>query len=243
MGSVQDQYSHFLDDQREFFDQLIVEDWSTYFSADWDYVRNFEVRQLFTCIGVPGRILDIGCGCGYHDYVMAEYEAVRQVVAIDYSVESIRRAEEHYGHPKVKRLVADVFELDEDTDFDLVTSFQVLEHLAQPERFMRRCYELARPGGVVAVFTPNRLRLQNRLRLALGKEPLQGDVMHFREFSASELIDVGKQAGLEFYKLFGYGFDVTLKGMRIPLNVRIRVWLGRLLPTLAQNQAAIFKKP
>jgi len=243
MCPVQDRYSRFEEDQREFFNQLITKDWETYRSSDWDYVRDFEVRQLFAYIGVPERILDVGCGCGYHDYAMAEYEAVQRVVAIDYSEESIRKANGHYGHPNVERLVADMFKFDKYSDFDLVISFQVIEHLSRPVEFLTCCARLAKRGGWVAIFTPNRLRLRNRLLQIFERKPEMEDVMHFREYSPAELVAMGKTIGLEFYKLFGCEFEVALKSIQIPRDIRLRIHLGKFLPGLANRLAVIFKIP
>src|SRR5687767_441287 len=96
---VHERYTHYHEDQRQFFDELITEEWGTYISADWDTVRRHEVARLFAIVQ-PRRVLDIGCGCGFHDKVMAEYPFVERVDAFDYSAQSIVKAEEVYPHPK-----------------------------------------------------------------------------------------------------------------------------------------------
>ena len=37
--STQEKYPEFLDDQRQFFDELITREWDTYQSPDWDRRR------------------------------------------------------------------------------------------------------------------------------------------------------------------------------------------------------------
>ena len=128
---VHERYPNFVRDQRQFFDELVTEDWHSYISSEWDYVRRYEIGRLFRRIQ-PTTILDVGCGCGFHDRVMAEYPFVREVIAIDYSLKSIEAAEREYPHPRVTRWVSDFAEFPRDRAFDLVVSFQVIEHLDDP---------------------------------------------------------------------------------------------------------------
>jgi 2-polyprenyl-3-methyl-5-hydroxy-6-metoxy-1,4-benzoquinol methylase len=156
--SVHSRYQQLLHDQRQFFDELITEEWESYKSEAWDYSRRFEVSRLLRRMQ-PARILDIGCGCGFHDVQLARYDFVTRVDAIDYSSRSIEKANEAYPHPKVFRRVAD-FATDEIAPvYDLVVSFQVFEHLADPDPYFQYCLRARRPGGVIAIVTPNRRRL------------------------------------------------------------------------------------
>src|SRR3546814_5503301 len=91
--AVQDRYQTCVQDQLEMFYELITEDWETYLNSDWDQSRRFEVAFLFDQVR-PETVLDVGCGCGFHDQVMAGYDFVREVHAIDYSAKSIERANE-----------------------------------------------------------------------------------------------------------------------------------------------------
>ena len=105
--STQEKYPTFLEDQRQFFDELITEEWDTYQSADWDRRRRLEVDSLFRLV-TPRRVLDVGCGCGFHDVLMAERPGVEGVTGIDYSARSIEMAGHFYAHPKVSRGVEDI---------------------------------------------------------------------------------------------------------------------------------------
>ena len=75
----------------------------------WDASRSFEIRKLFELVS-PRTVLDVGCGCGFHDVLIAEQRAVELVEGIDYSVNSIAVAEAEFRHPKVRRRVADIFQ-------------------------------------------------------------------------------------------------------------------------------------
>ncbi|WP_424627554.1 class I SAM-dependent methyltransferase [Bradyrhizobium sp. SYSU BS000235] len=204
--NAQEKYPHYVSDQREFFDTLITDDWETYKSDEWDYMRRFEVARLLELTS-PCTILDVGCGCGFHDVAFAESDIVERVDAIDYSSKSIERAEISYPHPKVKRWVADLRELPADTQYDLVASFQVIEHLDTPEDFLAMCARVCRPGGVVAIATPNVNRLHNLVRLATLKPRILVDPQHFKEYSASDLERMARPFGLRQIGVFGCGLN------------------------------------
>ena len=164
---VQERYPHFLTDQKQFFDELITEDCESYKSNEWDYSRKFEIDTLFRKIKPPASVsvLDIGCGCGFQDKLMANYSFVRKVDAIDYSRKSIEVAESVYPHPKVTRTVAAFEAFKAEHRYDLIVSFQVFEHLYNPEEYLRFCVEHCTVHGYVVISTPNRLHLYNRIRL------------------------------------------------------------------------------
>lgn len=233
---VQDRYKNYLADQRQFFDEKIVEDWERYRSTEWDAVRRYEVSWLLGRLR-PARILDVGCGCGFHDVEMASRPFVSQVHGIDYSARSIEQAELHYGARKVRRWAEDLGEFSPPEPYDLVVSFQVIEHPPDAEEFLEDCSRCCRAGGHVAAFTVNRLRPYNRKRLRYGKEPEMEDPMHFREFTAEELRLLGDSVGLEAPAVIHYQADLP----KWPVWWRLRI--GRLFPPTATRLGAIWRKP
>lgn len=237
--SVQDRYQQYLSDQRRVFDELITEDWDTYFSTEWDIVRRFEVAQLFARIR-PARILDVGCGCGFHDQEMANYSFVKTVDAIDYSEKSVQKAEEAYPHEKVTRWVADLAKDHPRKIYDLVVSFQVFEHLDKPDSYFRYCREACADDGHIAIFTPNRGRLRNVLRRLLGLKAELLDPQHFREYSRSELRSLGELYGFEYAYSFGYGMNGAGWIDRRPVDARLR--MGQSVPWFANCFCLLMRK-
>lgn len=79
------------------------------------------------------RVLDAACGCGYGAWLLHSLKAF--VNAIDISIEAITFAQIHYPGPSY--WVADITKLAEyATDYDFAVSFETLEHLAHPEKFL-----------------------------------------------------------------------------------------------------------
>ncbi len=238
--STQDRHPSFLDDQRDFFDELITREWDTYKNSVWDATRKYEVCRLFDFVQ-PKRILDVGCGCGFHDRLMAERYFVEEVVGIDYSLKSIEAAEETYPHPKVRREVADILDMPQGA-YDLVVSFQVIEHLRDALGFLVACGSQAREGGLVAVVTPNRMRFTNRVRALMGRPSRLGDPQHFKEFVPVELSELGRVAKLQYVNTFSYGLSINLPflGRCIPAHIGLK--LGYYLPSIADCFCIVFQK-
>ncbi len=237
---AQERYPAFMEDQREFFDELITNEWESYLNPTWDAIRKFEVDRLFECVS-PRRILDVGCGCGYHDLLLAEKPGVAEVIGIDYSKKSIETANRTYPHDKVTRYVADIFEL-QPSAFDMVVSFQVIEHIAESVAFLKACIQQVQSGGWVVTTTPNRNRLSNRFLSLFGKPPLLADSQHFREFTVSELIQISSRTGLRFEASFGYGMSLVLPKLNWPiLPQKIALTMGYRIPSLADCFCVIFR--
>lgn len=235
--AVQDRYQRYLRDQAHFFDELITEDWDTYRSEPWDESRRYEVAALFRIVQ-PRLVLDIGCGCGFHDREMAGYPFVERVDAIDPSPASIAKADEHYPHPNVKRWTSGFAELPAERAYDLAVSFQVFEHLDEPDAYLARMHDVVRPGGHVALVMPNRNRLRNRLRRLKGLAPELLDVMHYREYTAKETFALGQRHGMHPAGAFGYGIDGPLVA-RLSSTTKLR--LGERLPFLAQGIGVVMR--
>ena len=237
----------YIEDQREFFDKLVTEDWDAYLNPHWDRTRRFEVQQILHLVPHCQSVLDVGCGCGYHDLIFARAAGIERVVGIDYSIKSIERANTHYPHPKVTRFTADIFSDHEMITragyFDLVTSFQVIEHLTNPVEFLAACAACAPVGGYVAVVTPNKMRLVNRVRRCFGRVPGLGDPLHFDEYAISDFITMGQKIGLAYTDHFGHSTSFGLKGITlIEGNSAFALKLGQYAPTWANVIGVVFQK-
>lgn len=123
------------------------------------------------------RVLDAGCGEGFNTVLLADTAA--QVLGIDYAPEPIAAARAAHARPNLDFRQLDMHSLpDLGLRFDLVTSFQVIEHLSDPEPFLRAAYAALEPGGRLLLTTPNR-------SMTLSENPV-----HVHEYTADELAAV-----------------------------------------------------
>jgi len=102
------------------------------------------------------RVLDVGCGEGYGAALLAE--RAREVVGVDYSPAAIEHARAAYRAPNLRfeRMDATALEPELGT-FDVVTCFEVIEHLADDEALLAGIARVLAPGGSLVLSTPNAL--------------------------------------------------------------------------------------
>lgn len=103
------------------------------------------------------RVLDAACGEGYGSALLADVAA--EVVGLDISPEAIAHARARYGTRANLRFdVADCTVLDHlpSASFDLISSFETLEHVQAQERMLDGFARLLKPDGLLLVSTPDK---------------------------------------------------------------------------------------
>jgi SAM-dependent methyltransferase len=98
-------------------------------------------------------VLDAGCGVGYGSAFLAS--SARRVVGVDLDPDAIAYARERYARPNVEFRVGDLVDLDlPDAFFDVVCSFETLEHVSDVDAYLGEMTRVLRPEGVFVVSTP-----------------------------------------------------------------------------------------
>jgi len=107
-------------------------------------------------------VADIGCGCGaFLDYISG---VAREVVAVEPSLKyrniMSRKGFSTYSYAdEAKKLYAN--------KIDVITSFDVIEHVQSPESFIKDVYDLLTAGGKAIIGTPTDAPV---MRSLLGKD-------------------------------------------------------------------------
>lgn len=113
-------------------------------------------RYLFAAEYCKGkRVLDVACGEGYGCYLLAQVAS--EVVGVDIDADIVAHADRNYRSPTTTFVVGDATKLPFDDDsFDVVTSFETIEHFADHEAFILEVARVLRPSGVFVSSSPNR---------------------------------------------------------------------------------------
>ncbi len=111
-------------------------------------------RYRFARVHSPmGFVLDAACGTGYGTFFLAQ--KARLVVGIDRSHEAISFCRQHYRKRNLQFQVMDVeataFRA---SSFDTVVSFETIEHLEDPEKFLWETRRVLKSQGVLLLSTP-----------------------------------------------------------------------------------------
>lgn len=140
-------------------------------------------RYAFALDLVRGkRVLDAACGEGYGSNLLAD--AAASVVGVDLSAQAIDHARSRYGsRTNLEFVQADATALPfEDARFDVVVSFETLEHLHAQERLIEGFARVLADDGLLVISSPDKR--------------IYSDVMgfdnefHVRELYRDELLDL-----------------------------------------------------
>ncbi|MBU6297870.1 MAG: class I SAM-dependent methyltransferase [Alphaproteobacteria bacterium] len=171
-----DRWSVQLGNKTWWTDHMMSYDWKKQsglakFTLPWfdDIDRRFlEGAKLFSTADNPfqklmgvdtlkgKRVLEIGCGMGFHSELMARAGA--QLAAIDLSPTSVEATRKRF---ELKGLQGDIRQMDAeamefpDDRFDLVWSWGVIHHSSRTGRIMRGIERVLAPGGEARIMVYN----------------------------------------------------------------------------------------
>jgi 2-polyprenyl-6-hydroxyphenyl methylase/3-demethylubiquinone-9 3-methyltransferase len=167
------------------------------------------------------RALDVGCGAGLLAEPLARLGA--KVTAVDAAAELIAAAKAHaegqglaidYRASTVEAL---------DSQFDLVTSMEVIEHVANAQAFVSSLARRLAPGGLLILSTPNKTGLSKLLTITLaeGMGKIPKGTHDFDKFVGPDTMKLLLgQAGLKCVDVEGISWSPT-RGLHLSEDVRL----------------------
>ncbi len=124
---------------------------------DYDEGRHLVAYRYAAELARGRRVLDAGCGEGFLTQTLGD--TAQSVLGVDYHAGAVATAARNCSRPNVDFVVADLANAAAIRDrFDLVISFQVIEHIADDRSMVERLHGLLAPGGVLVMTTPNLLQ-------------------------------------------------------------------------------------
>ena len=166
--------------------------------------------------------LDVGCGAGLLCEPLARLGA--DVTGVDAAVENIAAAAHHAaGSGLPIRYMAGELAAQDIGTFDLVTSMEVIEHVADKRAFVAELVARLAPGGLMILSTPNRTPASRLLLVgaaeAVGMVPR--GTHHWDDFiTPDELGNLLNEAGLMMGEPRGIAFSPT-KGLHLSSDMAL----------------------
>jgi 2-polyprenyl-3-methyl-5-hydroxy-6-metoxy-1,4-benzoquinol methylase len=145
-----------------FWGDAVPEEEHRYWSADRAKMHEDFARAFL--VGRAGRLVDMGCGLGFFLKGLSVYPDW-EPHGCEVSPAAVRYATQTLGLRNVICTPLQDAELPRDA-FDIVTMWDVLEHLARPDPLLARCHALLKEDGLCFIRTPNVAIQLPRARLA-----------------------------------------------------------------------------
>jgi len=184
-----DELDRFYPDEYEAY--YLLDDRSN--SHEWHLRRALNMQLNFVQSFHPGkgRLLDVGCATG--NFMKVAREKGWQVLGIEPIDKAAQLARENY-QLEVMTGTLSTLQLPEST-FDVITMWDVLEHLPSPKQSFKKSWEILRPGGLLVFSIPNLASVDRYLfgKYWIGWDPPR----HFHLFSAQTLQQLVAVSGFE----------------------------------------------
>jgi 2-polyprenyl-6-hydroxyphenyl methylase/3-demethylubiquinone-9 3-methyltransferase len=188
------------------------------------------VRMAYVAERAPlagRRVADIGCGGGLASAAMARAGA--RVTAVDLAGDAIAVAKLHALESGLtidyRVAAAEDLAAAEPEGFDVVTCFELIEHVPDPLSLLRACASLLKPGGQLFVSTLNRTPKAFALGIVaaeylLGLIP-RGTHRYAQFVKPSELRYALSDCGLEVLDYAGLDYDPLSRRARLDHDLSI----------------------
>lgn len=121
----------------------------------WYYQTNkWEHQVALREMADAKKVLEVGCAAGaFLKQFLSTASSGAKAVGLELNEEAIRSA--RASGIDANNCPVEVFAASHASEFDAVCSFQVLEHVTQPEEFLAACSQLVRAGGLLITAVPN----------------------------------------------------------------------------------------
>jgi 2-polyprenyl-3-methyl-5-hydroxy-6-metoxy-1,4-benzoquinol methylase len=167
-----------------------------------------------------GRLFEFGAATGF--FLAAARRGGWEVAGNELSTFAANYAQERLQIPVVAGRAEDVQAMP--ASYDAVVLWETIEHVQSPRRVLSKAAELLRPGGVLALSTPNIDSLS--FRLLRQRWWVVAPREHIFYFSPKTLGRLFNEAGLKVQLMFTAGIDLrglfsTLSGRKaLPAHIR-----------------------
>lgn len=192
-------------------DESSVEAWQRMMQSIFQKAANLIERYK-----KRGRLLDVGAGFGF--FLSEMRGRGWEVVGVEISRKAMDYAKDVLG------LTLHLGPLEKvgfpESDFDVVSGFYVIEHLPDPMAFLKECYRILKPGGLLLLRYPHTTPVKNLLRFFGIENRLYDLPAHLSDFSPEMIQQCLEKAGFKEWNHFMGGYTLPQEpGKKIASSV------------------------
>jgi 2-polyprenyl-3-methyl-5-hydroxy-6-metoxy-1,4-benzoquinol methylase len=157
--------------------------------GEWGFRWRYILSRLKHYTAAP-KLLDVGAGNGYFVY-LARGEFGIPAAGLEISAAEADYARDTFGIELLRGAISSITDT-----YEVITSFNVLEHVQQPADLLAQMRERLSTGGLLVVTTPNPSCIHRRLR-GLSKWNMVCPPHHINLFTRAALQEILSLTGFE----------------------------------------------
>jgi len=201
----------------ERFDESYYREWLCdryIFNEERKAIVQFYLRMVLSRTKKIQRILDIGCGYGYFLNICLQ-AGIPEVHGVDIGTAAIEKSKA-LEKAKVEKLDFSKEQSPFNASFfDVVTAFDVIEHVEDEDFFAKEAFRVLKKGGLLFLVTPNRDSLPRDIymRLIYGRDdPTHINVQGWRHWEKLLMKSGFNGVEIKGSVLHGFPPTTTLRG-------------------------------
>lgn len=136
-------------------------------------------------------VADIACACGYGSSMLAE--KAKKVIGVDIFKPVVDFANKIYATDNLSFVCQDAQDLLLAEKLDAIVSFETIEHIPEPDKFLKKAYDLIKDGGKLICSVPN------ETTRPFAKE---GNSFHYRHYTCDQFKELLAECGFEITSLY-----------------------------------------
>lgn len=147
-----------------------------------------------------GNLLDVGCGLGFFVKAVLTKKPGWSAVGYEISKQAVKFANEQNGMKTVYAGLVQDSKLPKES-FDIITLWDVIEHIPKPHSLLTYLHGLLKPGGILFLQTPNFPIQLTKANIKVKLKGMQEGVHyleakdHVNNYKMHTLAELGKQCG------------------------------------------------
>jgi len=180
-------FSPVIPGSSQFYSELTSSCAQYYTDHKWefDYIKKNLVKDSHM-------VLDVACGKAA--FLRSIKDSVVSAIGIDTNPDAVSHSNE--THLSIFNQSIEDFSLTHSEQFDLVSAFQIIEHLGSVMPFVSSAYKCVKPGGLLVLSVPNRARRKDP-----GFDPLDYPPHHLSRWTEDQLSLIAAKLDAELVTL------------------------------------------
>ena len=120
-------------------------------------LKEHRIRYSFAKKFVKNKIVvDVACGNGFGTYTLARSGA-KFLYGIDNDKVAVSYAKQKYKDDNIKSIIGNAEKIPLRSNLaDIIVSFETIEHLKYPKKFLKETKRILKPNGILILSTPNK---------------------------------------------------------------------------------------